>query len=87
VYKPALRAGKRAVLRRTLGSKARKMVYAEGGGVAAVDVPEEERRRFCLSDDDLTELARQCLIIEEHYGRPMDIEWGKDGRDGLIYIL
>ncbi|BBN96851.1 phosphoenolpyruvate synthase [Deinococcus grandis] len=87
VYKPALRAGKRAVLRRTLGSKARKMIYAEGGGVESVDVPEEERRRFCLSDEDLTELARQCVTIEDHYGRPMDIEWGKDGRDGLIYIL
>ncbi|MBB5235051.1 phosphoenolpyruvate synthase [Deinococcus budaensis] len=87
VYKPALRAGKRAVLRRTLGSKARKMIYAEGGGVASVDVPEAEQRRFCLSDEDLTELARQCVTIEEHYGRPMDIEWGKDGRDGQIYIL
>ncbi|GMA16944.1 phosphoenolpyruvate synthase [Deinococcus metallilatus] len=87
VYKPALKAGKRAVLRRTLGSKARKMIYAEGGGVESVDVPEEERRRFCLSDEDLTELARQCVTIEDHYGRPMDIEWGKDGRDGLIYIL
>ncbi|KEF33610.1 phosphoenolpyruvate synthase [Deinococcus sp. RL] len=87
VYKPALRAGKRAVLRRTLGSKARRMVYAEGGGVEAVDVPEAERQRFCLSDDDLTELARQCVTIEEHYGRPMDIEWGKDGRDGRMYIL
>ncbi|ABF44923.1 phosphoenolpyruvate synthase [Deinococcus geothermalis DSM 11300] len=87
VYKPALRAGKRAVLRRTLGSKARRMVYAEGGGVATVDVPEADRRRFCLTDEDLTELARQCVTIEEHYGRPMDIEWGKDGRDGLIYIL
>ncbi|MPY67775.1 phosphoenolpyruvate synthase [Deinococcus sp. SDU3-2] len=87
VYKPALKAGKRAVLRRTLGSKARKMIYAEGGGVASVDVPEAEQRRFCLSDDDLTELARQCVTIEEHYGRPMDIEWGKDGRDGQIYIL
>ncbi|WP_216327421.1 phosphoenolpyruvate synthase [Deinococcus aestuarii] len=87
VYKPALKAGKRAVLRRTLGSKARRMIYAEGGGVESVDVPEEERRRFCLSDEDLTELARQCVTIEDHYGRPMDIEWGKDGRDGLIYIL
>jgi len=87
VYKPALKAGKRAVLRRTLGSKARKMIYAEGGGVDSVDVPEAEQRRFCLGDADLTELARQCVAIEEHYGRPMDIEWGKDGRDGMIYIL
>ncbi|MBB5361179.1 pyruvate,water dikinase [Deinococcus humi] len=92
VYKPALKAGKKAVLRRTLGSKARKMVYAQDsatqrGGVDSVDVPADEAQRFCLSDTDLTELARQCVAIEDHYGRPMDIEWGKDGRDGLIYIL
>ncbi|MBB6016936.1 phosphoenolpyruvate synthase [Deinococcus radiopugnans] len=87
VYKPALKAGKQAVLRRTLGSKARKMIYADGGGVDSVDVSPEDAQRFCLSDDDLTELARQCVAIEDHYDRPMDIEWGKDGRDGLIYIL
>ncbi|MFK7602718.1 phosphoenolpyruvate synthase [Deinococcus sp. SM5_A1] len=87
VYKPALKAGKMAVLRRTLGSKARKMIYADGGGVDSVDVSAEEAQRFCLNDADLTELARQCVAIEDHYGRPMDIEWGKDGRDGLIYIL
>ncbi|QLG11485.1 phosphoenolpyruvate synthase [Deinococcus sp. D7000] len=87
VYKPALKAGKQAVLRRTLGSKARKMIYADGGGVDSVDVSPEDAQRFCLSDDDLTELARQCVAIEDHYERPMDIEWGKDGRDGLIYIL
>ncbi len=92
VYKPALKAGKKAVLRRTLGSKARKMIYAQDsgtqrGGVDSVDVSAEEAQRFCLSDADLTELARQCVAIEDHYGRPMDIEWGKDGRDGLIYIL
>ncbi|CAM3586238.1 phosphoenolpyruvate synthase [Deinococcus frigens] len=88
VYKPALKAGKKAVLRRTLGSKARKMIYAEGGGgVDSVDVSAEEAQRFCLSDADLTELARQCVAIEDHYQRPMDIEWGKDGRDGQIYIL
>jgi pyruvate,water dikinase len=87
VYKPALAQGKRAVLRRTLGSKARKMIYAEGGGVDTVDVSDADRARFCLSDADLSELARQCVTIENHYGRPMDIEWGMDGRDGLIYIL
>ncbi|AIZ45723.1 phosphoenolpyruvate synthase [Deinococcus radiopugnans] len=87
VYKPALKAGKQAVLRRTLGSKARKMIYADGGGVDSVDVSPEDAQRFCLSNDDLTELARQCVAIEDHYDRPMDIEWGKDGRDGLIYIL
>ncbi|MCD0169511.1 phosphoenolpyruvate synthase [Deinococcus sp. 23YEL01] len=87
VYKPALKSGKKAILRRTLGSKARRMEYAPEGGVQTVDVPHAEQRAFSLSDADLTELARQCVTIEEHYGRPMDIEWGKDGRDGLIYIL
>ena len=87
VYKPALEQGKRAVLRRTLGSKQKKMIYAAGGGVQTVDVEDAERAAFSLSDEDLTELARQCVTIEDHYGRPMDIEWGKDGRDGLIYIL
>ncbi|MFC3835328.1 MULTISPECIES: phosphoenolpyruvate synthase [Deinococcus] len=87
VYKPALKAGKKAVLRRTLGTKARRMTYAPGGGVQTEDVPAAEARAFSLSDADLTELARQCVAIEEHYGRPMDIEWGRDGRDGLIYIL
>ncbi|GAA5435290.1 phosphoenolpyruvate synthase [Deinococcus aquaticus] len=87
VYKPALQGGKKAILRRTLGSKAKRMEYAPEGGVQTVDVPPAEQRAFSLSDADLTELARQCVTIEEHYGRPMDIEWGKDGRDGLIYIL
>ncbi|ALW89383.1 phosphoenolpyruvate synthase [Deinococcus actinosclerus] len=87
VYKPALNAGRKAILRRTLGSKQKRMEYAPEGGVQTVDVPTEQQRSFSLSDDDLTELARQCVTIENHYGRPMDIEWGKDGRDGLIYIL
>lgn len=88
VYKPALRAGRPAILRRNRGEKARKMVYAETGqGVATVDVPAAERLRFCLDDAEVTELARQALAIEEHYGRPMDIEWGKDGSDGQLYIL
>jgi pyruvate, water dikinase len=90
VYKPALRAGKHAIVRRNLGGKAVKMVYAPSGGaarVATVEVPQAERRRFCLSDEDLTTLARQALLIEQHYGRPMDIEWGKDGVSGELYIL
>ncbi|MXV19573.1 phosphoenolpyruvate synthase [Deinococcus xianganensis] len=87
VYKPALNAGRRAILRRTLGSKQKRMEYAPHGGVQTVDVPQDQQRAFSLSDEDLTELARQCVTIENHYGRPMDIEWGKDGRDGLIYIL
>ncbi len=88
LYKPALRAGLEPVLQRRLGTKAEKMVYgADGRGVATVSVPEAERRRFCLSDADLAELGRQALAIEAHYDRPMDIEWGKDGEDGHVYIL
>ncbi len=90
LYKPALRSGKYPVLRRNLGGKAVKMVYAPEGSVErvqTVEVPEAERQRFCLSDADLILLARQALIIEEHYGRPMDIEWARDGASGSIYIL
>ena len=91
IYKPALRSGHAPILRRTLGGKAIKMVYAEPGDadrrVATVDVSEADRMRFCLDDRDLLELARQALVIEEHYGCPMDIEWGKDGETGRIYIL
>jgi pyruvate,water dikinase len=91
VYKPALRAGHDPILRRTLGAKAIKMTYAQDGGseqrVVTVDVPEADRQRFCLDDADLLELARQALVIEDHYACPMDIEWGKDGSTGHIYIL
>ena len=88
VYKPALRAGRDAIVRRNLGSKATRMVYGDGGErVRVVEVPEEEQRRFSLTDADVEQLARQALIIEEHYGRPMDIEWGKDGATGRFYIL
>jgi len=90
LYKPALRSGKYPVLRRNLGSKAIKMVYApEGSGerVQTVEVPEADRRRFCLEDADLIALARQALLIEEHYRRPMDIEWARDGASGAIFIL
>ena len=89
VYKPGLARGCEAVIRRNLGSKALKMVYAgeKGGRVATVAVPRERRERFSLSDADAEELARQAVAIERHYGRPMDIEWGKDGADGHLYIL
>jgi pyruvate, water dikinase len=90
LYKPALRAGKHPVLRRNLGGKALKMVYAPAGSaerVQTVEVPEADRRRFCLEDPDLITLARQALLIEEHYRRPMDIEWARDGTSGEIYIL
>jgi len=95
VYKPALRAGRHAILRRNLGGKAIKLVYAGSGAAAGdeaasvrtVDVPEEDRLRFSLTDDEVHELARQALLIEDHYGRPMDIEWARDGLDGALRIL
>jgi pyruvate,water dikinase len=94
VHKPTLRAGKRALIRRNLGSKLLKMEFstpaekaATGKLVKTVDTATEVRNRYSLSDDDVLELARYALVIEEHYGRPMDIEWGKDGGDGKIYIL
>jgi pyruvate,water dikinase len=89
VYKPALRAAKHAIIRKNLGAKAIKMIYAAQGAqrVATVEVPAAERARFCLSDADILTLARQALVIEEHYGRPMDIEWGKDGASGELFIL
>ena len=91
VYKPALRNDKHPILRRNLGSKAIKMVYSDdsrpGKTVATVDVEESESLRFSLTDDDVIALARMAVTLEEHYGRPMDIEWGKDGNDGRLYIL
>lgn len=91
VHKPMLRGGKFPVIRRGLGSKLQKMVFTDHGSagrsVKTVEVPESDRSRFCLSDDDVIELARFALRIEEHYQRPMDIEWAKDGVDGKLYIL
>ena len=90
VYKNALRSGHAPILRRTLGAKAIKMIYGEPGSgqrVATVDVAQADRLKFSISDADVLELAKQALIIEEHYGCPMDIEWGKDGETGKIYIL
>jgi pyruvate,water dikinase len=87
VYKPALEASRPAIVRRNLGGKAIKMIYGESGGVDTVDVAAEDRQRFCLSDEDIESLARQAVTIEKHYQRPMDIEWGKDGRDGTLFIL
>jgi pyruvate,water dikinase len=90
VYKPALRAGHKAVLRRNLGTKAIKMVYAPPGSserVVTVEVPEKDRSRFSLDDREIESLARQALTIEQHYGCPMDIEWGKDGNTGQLFIL
>jgi pyruvate, water dikinase len=94
VHKPTLRAGKAAVIRRSLGSKLIRMEFASpqekaasGKLVRTVDNATEQRNRYSLSDPDVLELARYALTIEAHYGRPMDIEWGKDGADGKIYIL
>ena len=89
VYKQALTQGKSPIVRRNLGSKAIMMVYGEGGGkaVQTIDVHAEARARFCITDADVLELAKQALIIEKHYKRPMDIEWAKDGHDQKIYIL
>ena len=89
VHKPTLAAGRPAVLRRNRGGKAIKMVYDESGEktVKTVDVPLEQRRMFSLSDAEVEALSHQAMTIEKHYGRPMDIEWGKDGEDGELYIL
>jgi pyruvate,water dikinase len=94
VHKPMLKAGKRAVIRRNLGSKLLQMVFttpeekASGGKlVKTTDVPTELRNRYSLTDADVEQLAQYALVIEDHYGRPMDIEWGKDGIDGQLYIL
>jgi pyruvate,water dikinase len=91
VHKPMLASGKAAVIRRGLGSKLTKMVFADAGRVASttrtVEVSAVDRHRFCIDDADVMELARFGVEIERHYGRPMDIEWGKDGLDGKIYIL
>ncbi|RKG38259.1 phosphoenolpyruvate synthase [Acinetobacter rongchengensis] len=91
VSKPLLRNGKHAVIRRNLGSKHQKMIYgdegAAGKSVVVVDVEKADRQQFALNDLELQELAKQALIIEEHYGSPMDIEWAKDGDDGQIYIV
>jgi pyruvate, water dikinase len=91
VYKRALREGRKGILRRGLGSKAIKMTYGEarqaGHSVRTVEVPEAERRRFSITDAEVEELAGYAMIIEDHYRRPMDIEWGKDGIDGKLYVL
>jgi pyruvate,water dikinase len=98
VHKPMLKAGNRALIRRNLGSKLIQMVFStaeekaaegplKGKLVKTVDVPVEQRNRYSLTDADVELLAKYALVIEQHYGRPMDIEWGKDGTDGQIYIL
>ncbi len=89
VFKPTLRAGKSAVLRRQIGAKQQRMVYSDVAGerVRIEENPAEMRQRFCISNEEVEELSRQALTIEEHYGRPMDIEWAKDGATGKLYIV
>ena len=91
VHKPMLAAGHFPIVRRQLGSKLLRMEFADGDtdgrAVRTVDTSVDQRNRYSLSDEDVIELARYAVIIEKHYGRPMDIEWGKDGRDGKLYIL
>ena len=89
VYKPTLKAGKPAILRRQLGSKQQRMVYSDKPGerVRIEETPAADRNRFCLSDEQVHELSRQALTIEQHYGRPMDIEWALDGGTDKLYIV
>lgn len=91
VHKPMLEKGKMAIIRRSIGSKLIEMVFDTSpdakAPVKTIEVPEADRRRFSITDDDVMELAKFAVIIEKHYGRPMDIEWGKDGDDGKLYIL
>ncbi|KAB7650302.1 phosphoenolpyruvate synthase [Sutterella faecalis] len=91
VFKPTLDEGKFPIIRKSLGSKLSRMEFetdaSTGRTVRTVDVSPEDRRKFAITDDDVIELAKFARIIEKHYGRPMDIEWGKDGTDGKIYIL
>jgi pyruvate,water dikinase len=90
VHKPTLAAGRPAILRRSVGDKAIRMIYAEPGATEPVltePVPDADRHRFSISDAEIEDLARQAVLIEQHYGRPMDIEWAKDGTDGLLYVV
>lgn len=91
MHKSTLTAGRPSVLRRNLGSKVQKMIYANSGAAGKstqiVDVDKAERVRFSITDAEVEELAKQALIIEKHYGAPMDIEWAKDGDDGKLYIV
>ncbi|KMM86462.1 phosphoenolpyruvate synthase [Pseudomonas taetrolens] len=91
VHKQTLAAGRPAILRRNLGSKAIKMIYGDeakaGKSVKVIDVDQADRARFCLTDAEVSELAKQAMIIEKHYKCPMDIEWAKDGDDGKLYIV
>ena len=91
VHKPTLTANRPAIVRKTLGGKAIKMIYTDdeshGKSVATVDVDMAQRQQYCVTNEEIAELAKQAMIIEKHYQRPMDIEWAKDGADGKLYIV
>jgi pyruvate,water dikinase len=89
VYKPTLKLGKPAILRRQVGAKQQRMVYSNKPGerVRIEETPVSDRAKFCITDADVHELAKQALVIEQHYGRPMDVEWAKDGNSGKLYIV
>merc|ERR1719387_3252355 len=87
VFKPTLAEGKTAIINRTMGSKLVKMVYSKGGGSDTVDTSEEERTSWSATDKEVEDLAVMAVKIEKHYGRPMDIEWARDGDDGKLYIV
>lgn len=91
VHKPTLKAGKHAIVRKNIGGKAIKMIYTDdtghGKSVETVEVDMQQRKQYCITNDEVHELAKQAMIIEEHYQRPMDIEWAKDGADGKLYIV
>jgi pyruvate, water dikinase len=91
VHKPTLKAGKHAIVRKNIGGKAIKMIYTDdtghGKSVETVEVDMQQRKQYCITNDEVQELAKQAMIIEEHYQRPMDIEWAKDGADGKLYIV
>ncbi|MFZ5579822.1 MAG: phosphoenolpyruvate synthase [Pseudomonadota bacterium] len=91
VFKPTLASGHRPIIKRQLGSKAIRMIYTRdslaGRSTRNIETPPDERHRFCVTDDEVLELARQAVIIERHYGRPMDIEWAKDGNSGELFIV
>ena len=90
VFKPMLQAGKPAIISRNVGEKSHKMIYSSGKSrttVKRVKVDPAQQQQFCLQDNEILELAKMALTIEQHYGKPMDIEWAKDGIDGQLYIV
>mmetsp|Transcript_4142 Transcript_4142/g.7028 ORF Transcript_4142/g.7028 Transcript_4142/m.7028 type:complete len:586 (+) Transcript_4142:2-1759(+) len=87
VFKPTLKEGKQAIISRTMGSKLCKMIYKKGGGSETVDTSVDEQQSWSATDKEVEDLAEMAIKIEKHYGRPMDIEWARDGDDGKLYIV